>query len=438
LAHSLREDAAQSIERLLAEKIRELETFKTEAVKRAEQIVADKIQQIEENLDSFEHQRFCRFDETGLWQTQLPPPIPSSYPVPPPLPTPPPLPSPHSPPPLPTQPPLPFPPRTPAKIDVTMPSLEGEATIDRNQIKIRTNSSRKSRQYKTERNKSGFFLLLAFEFALGFGLCYWWWSHWFAHQPFIPLNPNKRGVVVSVDSLRRFYNGIRLNENFTNVEREWKSYEPNFRKAGSTIEMDADADSIVIGVDDWRIGATVSNGKIVTKSLSLVVDSTAHGENKVMPPIFPQATATVPPPPTPPAVEPSTDSGSPLSKIRPKTAQVGSGKAFAATLYSFQNTYANSLNAHAPSHYVFHLNREWKTLKTHYGLRNLSNLNEANCVFIIKGNDLELFRSVDIRDNQEYFLELNVSDIDKLELITMPNGNGNSDRGAWLTPTLSR
>ena len=239
LVDTLREDAARNIERLLAEKLKELETFKTDAIAEAERIVADKIRKIEDNRDSFEQQSLYRWDETGLWvpapplQTALENEL-SAYPVPPPLPMestprnrstfaiPPP------PPPLPTEPSV-------AKISVAMSSLGEISAVGKDQIRVRPISARNRRPDKTNWNRSGLFLLLALEFALGFGLCYWWWNQWYENQPFIELKPNARGVFVSPKSIREFYDGIRSNHSFAEVEKEWKFYETNFRRAGSTV-----------------------------------------------------------------------------------------------------------------------------------------------------------------------------------------------------------
>jgi len=198
-----------------------------------------------------------------------------------------------------------------------------------------------------------------------------------------------------------------------------------------------DENSLIINVDRWTINLSFANGRVVSKNLFLVtdfVDFDGNNATKMQPPPKDNP-ATKPPEPT---RRPPETAGNPLSKIRPETAKVGSGRAYAATLYSFRQTFHNSLNAHAPSHYVFPLNREWKTLKTHYGLRNHTNLNEANCIFIVNGDGRELFRSGEIRDNREHVLELNVSGVDKLELIVESKGNKDSDRAAWFTPILSR
>ncbi|HBT75633.1 MAG TPA: hypothetical protein DEB39_01630 [Planctomycetaceae bacterium] len=62
------------------------------------------------------------------------------------------------------------------------------------------------------------------------------------------------------------------------------------------------------------------------------------------------------------------------------------------TLETEQTKYENTLSAIAYSRYVFQLEKQWKTFKTQYCL-NECNLAEAGCVFIVKGDDKELFRS---------------------------------------------
>jgi hypothetical protein len=100
--------------------------------------------------------------------------------------------------------------------------------------------------------------------------------------------------------------------------------------------------------------------------------------------------------------------------------------------------YENSLWAHSRSKYVFRLAGKWKQFKTNYGLKDKADLNSASCIFIVKGDGKELFRSAAIQDNLSHLLELNVQNIEKLELIVITNKTGTCDHGVWATPTLSR
>lgn len=100
--------------------------------------------------------------------------------------------------------------------------------------------------------------------------------------------------------------------------------------------------------------------------------------------------------------------------------------------------YDNSLWAHASSKYVFRLEGKWKTLKTSYGIAYNTVWRETNCILIVKGDGKELFRSNLVQDKTVYPLELDITGVDRLELIVDPNGAGGGDRIIWFTPTLSR
>lgn len=98
----------------------------------------------------------------------------------------------------------------------------------------------------------------------------------------------------------------------------------------------------------------------------------------------------------------------------------------------------NSLWAHAPSTYVFPLNRSWKKFKTTFGLTAIAPSKGGNCIFIVKGDGRELFRSDVIKDSRIRSVEVNVQNVDKLELIVDPNGSRGWDQAIWFAPTLSR
>jgi hypothetical protein len=57
----------------------------------------------------------------------------------------------------------------------------------------------------------------------------------------------------------------------------------------------------------------------------------------------------------------------------------------------------------------------------------------------VKGDGKELFRSDLIKANQLQSLDVDVSGISRLELMTENGGDGtNGDWGVWLEPTLQR
>jgi len=92
--------------------------------------------------------------------------------------------------------------------------------------------------------------------------------------------------------------------------------------------------------------------------------------------------------------------------------------------------------AHAPSSYVFNLGNHWKTFKSSYGLQDG---HEGSVVFVVRGDDKELFRSTLISDRRLRQLEVDVTGVQRLELIVEDGGNGiGHDWGVWIEPVLER
>jgi hypothetical protein len=454
----LREEAAKSIERMIAQKLNELEFFKDEAIKNAENIVAEKIQQIEGNPASFEDVRLYRWDENGLWVT------PKSVPVPPPLPASPPVNSTFPPPPPVRETSTTSTSKTTATIAVKMPALNNIASVTKNQIKSRPIKVKDlPKKYKKEWSWNVLFVIFALEFALGFGICHWWWSQWESNQPKIILKPNEKGIFVSPESLRAFYDEININVNPKQIETLWNNYKTKFTQFGSTVEsqFDESRNNFLIRIDDWVIHIKFVQNKISEKALILFfgdqisVFKTIEKDNRIRVYLLDSVrfnntvakTESVPLPPKqsqPPLAQPTihqasiteTENGFHLTRIRPEAAQVGSGRALFKTFSSFQRAFERSINAHAPSQYVFRLERKWKTFKSIYGLKFDTKVNEANCVFIVNGDDKELFRSGEIHDAEEHFVELDISNIDKLELRVDSASDNTNNQAVWFSPIL--
>ncbi len=96
------------------------------------------------------------------------------------------------------------------------------------------------------------------------------------------------------------------------------------------------------------------------------------------------------------------------------------------------------LFAHTPSSYTYNLGGKWKRFKSHIGIQK--GRTNGSVVFIIKGDDKELFRSplVTLADG-EVPVDVNITRVRKLELITTPGPDGtDSDWGLWIAPTLLR
>jgi len=92
--------------------------------------------------------------------------------------------------------------------------------------------------------------------------------------------------------------------------------------------------------------------------------------------------------------------------------------------------------AHADSCYAFSLDKKWKEFEFAYGIQDP---HPGSVVFVIRGDGKELFRSRIIRPDELHFGQINVSGVERLELITEDGGNSNAnDWGLWIRPTLLR
>ena len=99
--------------------------------------------------------------------------------------------------------------------------------------------------------------------------------------------------------------------------------------------------------------------------------------------------------------------------------------------------YLSGFYAHAVSRYTFDLDNRWKTFKSGYGLQDGDH--PGTVVFVVRGDNRELFRSALIRDHQHRQLEVDVTGVRRLELIVEDGGDGvGSDWGIWVDPTVGR
>lgn len=133
-----------------------------------------------------------------------------------------------------------------------------------------------------------------------------------------------------------------------------------------------------------------------------------------------------------------------VSKLEFKTARTGWGGVKRdhvpeeLFLESNGKVYGSGLYAHAPSIYELDLEGAgWTKFKTSSGLRDG---HPGSVVFVIRGDGKELFRSGKIeRANQTVEKEIDITGIDKLELLVEDAGDGNrADWGVWLEPVLQR
>lgn len=98
--------------------------------------------------------------------------------------------------------------------------------------------------------------------------------------------------------------------------------------------------------------------------------------------------------------------------------------------------FEKGLYAHAPACHTFDLAKAWKRLQSCFGVQDG---HPGSVVFVVKGDGKELFRSSLIKERTVQSLDVDVTGISKLELLT-ENGNdgANGDWGVWLVPTLQR
>jgi hypothetical protein len=94
------------------------------------------------------------------------------------------------------------------------------------------------------------------------------------------------------------------------------------------------------------------------------------------------------------------------------------------------------LFAHAPSNYSLNLDGQWKRFKTGYGLQDG---HAGSVVFVILGDERELFRSERIINHRLHSIDVDIQGIKRLELVVEDAADGaNSDWGVWISPTLKR
>lgn len=98
--------------------------------------------------------------------------------------------------------------------------------------------------------------------------------------------------------------------------------------------------------------------------------------------------------------------------------------------------YESGLYAHAPARYELPVERRWKTLRSQYGLQDG---HAGSVVFVVRGDDRELFRSPLVRDTRPRTLEIDIAEVNSLELIVEDGGDDrHRDWGVWLEPELRR
>jgi len=98
--------------------------------------------------------------------------------------------------------------------------------------------------------------------------------------------------------------------------------------------------------------------------------------------------------------------------------------------------FSRGLYAHAPALHRWDLGGKWKTLKGHAGFPD--GVDGGSCVFVIKGDGKELWRSEKTQPGTLRSFELPVDGVKELQFVVEDAGDGNrSDWGCWFEPDLS-
>jgi len=142
---------------------------------------------------------------------------------------------------------------------------------------------------------------------------------------------------------------------------------------------------------------------------------------------------------------PSAESRSPcrLSEASMTEATVGYGKAIPNRLPGDNllfscgaRLFSRGLYAHAPAIHRWDLGGKWGSLKGHAGFPD--GIDGGSCVFVIKGDGRELWRSEKTGPGTLRSYELPVDGVKELQFIVEDGGDGNrSDWGCWFEPELS-
>lgn len=100
--------------------------------------------------------------------------------------------------------------------------------------------------------------------------------------------------------------------------------------------------------------------------------------------------------------------------------------------------HTKGLWAHSPSRYTFALDGRWQTFTATVGLREGA-LPDASAVFIIRGDERELFRSDKLRVDSSQRVTIPVRGIATLKLVTESGGSNNHFSWAmWADPQVQR
>ena len=98
--------------------------------------------------------------------------------------------------------------------------------------------------------------------------------------------------------------------------------------------------------------------------------------------------------------------------------------------------FASGIYAHSNSLYAFSIGKKWNDFNFKYGIQDGK---PGTVVFVVRGDGKEIFRSKTVKSGEICSKKLDVSNVEKLELITEDAGDGwANDWGLWLEPQLAR
>ena len=124
--------------------------------------------------------------------------------------------------------------------------------------------------------------------------------------------------------------------------------------------------------------------------------------------------------------------------LKPAANRIPSNAEIESPLLDSGKIFATGLYAHSPSRYVYDLGGKWKQLRGAAGLHT-AHQPHGSVVFVIKSDGKEAFRSPVIRGSTKARYDIDLTGVEKLELIVDKANNGNGGNwGLWLDPTLFR
>jgi len=100
--------------------------------------------------------------------------------------------------------------------------------------------------------------------------------------------------------------------------------------------------------------------------------------------------------------------------------------------------YDKGLYAHSSAHFIFPLAGKWKTFTATIGLRDGANI-QGSAIFTVRGDGRELYRSRMLRVGERADVNVDISQVKELELLTEGGeGHNHNSWAIWAEPKLQR